>query len=92
MEPFNDHAESTPTQFRQRRKQVSDQTVVGNLEDGSIFVLVDGHNDLTVLHAGQMLNRSGDTHSNVQIRATILPSVMHVVWHEACVHAARMRQ
>ena len=60
-------------QLWQSRKQVGDQTVVGNLEDGSILVLVDGHNDLTVLHTGQVLDRPEMPTAMYKSGATILP-------------------
>jgi hypothetical protein len=37
-------------------KEIGDQAVVGDLEDGCLGVLVDGNNGLGVLHTGQMLD------------------------------------
>src|SRR5919107_1567830 len=37
---------------------VADEPIIGHLEDGRVLVLVDGHDDLGVLHAGEMLNSS----------------------------------
>ncbi len=34
-------------------EEIADQAVVGDLEDRRLLVLVDGHDDLAVLHAGQ---------------------------------------
>src|SRR6516165_8446600 len=45
-------------QFRQRLVEIGDQSIVGDLEDRRLFVLVDGHDDLRVLHAGEMLDRA----------------------------------
>ncbi len=43
-------------------EEVFDQSEVSDCEDRSLFVFVDGHNGLAVLHAGQVLNGTGDTH------------------------------
>src|SRR6266540_6543678 len=40
--------------FRERLEQIGDQTVVGDLEDRRFLVLVDGDDDLGILHAGEM--------------------------------------
>src|SRR3954468_7337153 len=47
-------------QFRQRLIKVGDQPVVGDLENRRLLVLVDRHDHLGVLHAGEMLNRARD--------------------------------
>ena len=52
-------------QLRHGVEQVSNQTVVCNLEDWCFFILVDRHDDLGVLHTGKMLDRTGNTRSNV---------------------------
>src|SRR5258706_7210080 len=38
--------------FRQCLEQVGDQTIVGDLENRRLFVLVDRGDDLRILHAG----------------------------------------
>src|SRR5690348_3238191 len=43
-------------QFRQRLEQIGDQPVVGDLKNRRLLVLVDGNDDLRVLHTGEMLN------------------------------------
>ena len=63
-------------QLRYRFEQVSDQAVVRHLEDGGFFVLVDRNDDLGVFHAGQMLDGTGDAHSNVQVRRNDLTGLM----------------
>ena len=40
--------------------EVGDEAVVGDLEDRRLLVLVDGDDDLRVLHPGQMLDRARD--------------------------------
>src|ERR1700693_1028019 len=42
--------------LRQCLEQIRHQAVIGHLEDRRLLVLVDRHNDLGVLHAGEMLN------------------------------------
>ena len=44
-----------------------DQAVVGDLEDRRFLVLVDGDDDLGVLHAGEMLDRAGDADGDVEL-------------------------
>src|SRR5579863_7233692 len=41
----------------ERRVEVGDEAVVGDLENRRLLVLVDGDDDLRILHAGQMLDR-----------------------------------
>ena len=48
-------------------EEVGDQPVVGHLEDGGLGVFVDGHDHLRVLHTGQMLDSTRDTHGDVQV-------------------------
>src|SRR5882757_4377346 len=55
-------------QFRQRLVEIGDQAVVGHLEDRRLLVLVDGHDNFRILHAGEMLDRSRDADRNVQLR------------------------
>src|SRR5271169_5640743 len=44
----------------QHLEEIADQAIVGDLEDRRFFVLVDGDDDLRVLHAGEMLDRTRD--------------------------------
>ena len=56
-----DHCPRFPSSFgklRQRLIEVGDQAVVGDLEDRRLLVLVDRHDHLGVLHAGEMLDRA----------------------------------
>src|SRR5438094_550826 len=55
-------------QFRKRLVQIGDEPNVGHLEDGRLFVLVDGHNDLRILHTGEMLDRAGNPDCDVKLR------------------------
>src|SRR5207244_9156012 len=55
-------------QFRKRLIQIGDEPNVGHLKDGRLFVLVDGHNDLRILHTGEMLDRAGNPDRDVKLR------------------------
>src|SRR5271167_1581457 len=52
----------------QRRVKIGDQAVVGDLEDRRLLVLVDGDDDLGVLHAGQMLDRPRYADRDIELR------------------------
>src|ERR1039458_1655019 len=54
-------------QFRQELQDVSDDSNVGHLKDGSFGVLVDGDDEGTALKAGQMLERTTDTTCHVNL-------------------------
>ena len=47
-------------------EEVRDEAEVGDLEDGRLRVLVDGDDELRVLHAGQMLDGARDPDGHVQ--------------------------
>jgi hypothetical protein len=48
-------------------RDVADDAIVGDLEDGSFGVAVDGHDDLALVHAGEMLDGSGDADGDVEL-------------------------
>src|SRR2546427_10807775 len=54
-------------QFRQRLVQIRDKPVIGDLEDRRLFILVDRHDHLRILHAREMLDRAGNPDGNVQL-------------------------
>src|ERR1700681_2360295 len=54
-------------QFRQRLVKGGDQPVVGDLEDRRLFVLVDGHDDFRILHAGEVLDRARNADRDVKL-------------------------
>src|SRR6478609_3898495 len=54
-------------QFRHRLEQIGDQAVVGDLENRRLGVLVDGDDDLAVLHAGQMLDGTRNADREIQL-------------------------
>src|SRR5919201_379763 len=55
-------------ELRQDLEEVADKTIVGDLEDRRLLVLVDGDDHLGVLHAGQMLDRAGDADRDIKFR------------------------
>src|SRR6476619_5030310 len=48
--------------------RVAHQTKIGNVEDGRVWVAIDGHNCAGVFHARQMLYGAGDTYCDVEFR------------------------
>src|ERR1700690_3852911 len=65
--------------FRQRRIKIRDQAVIGDLEDWRLLVLVDGDDDLRILHAGEMLDRAGDADRDVKLRCNNLAGLADLV-------------
>src|SRR6185437_3588 len=61
--------------LRQRGIEVRHQAVIGDLEDRRLLVLIDSNNHLGVFHPGQMLNRSGNTDSDIEFRRHHLPGL-----------------
>src|SRR5262245_43290321 len=55
-------------QLRQGLEQVGDQPVIRDLEDRGFLVLVDGDDDLGILHAGQVLDGARDADRDVELR------------------------
>jgi len=66
-------------QFRNSSLVVGDQAVVGHLEDRRIAVLVDGDDDLGVLHAGQVLDGAGNADGDVEFRSHDLAGLTHLI-------------
>src|SRR5262245_200752 len=66
-------------------EEIAHDAVVGNLEDRGFLVLVDGDDGLAVLHAGEMLDRTGDADGDVEVGRHHLASLtdLVVVRHEA---------
>jgi hypothetical protein len=73
--------------------QVGHEAVVGHLEDGGLGVLVDGDDDLAVLHPCEVLNGAGDAHGDIQPRRDHLARLPHlqVVRHIPRVHRGAAR-
>ena len=66
-------------------EQIADQAVIGDLEDRRLLVLVDGDDDLRILHAGEMLDRARDADRDVELGRDDLAGLadLVVVGHEA---------
>eukprot|EP01022_Parablepharisma_sp_SALTPOND_P004193 TRINITY_DN118_c0_g1_i10.p1 TRINITY_DN118_c0_g1~~TRINITY_DN118_c0_g1_i10.p1 ORF type:complete len:1227 (-),score=392.65 TRINITY_DN118_c0_g1_i10:741-4421(-) len=75
-------------QLRHDLEEIADDAVVSHREDGRFFILVDGHDDLGVLHAGQVLDRAGDTDGDIQLGGDDLAGLANlpVVGHIARIH------
>src|SRR5664280_3699687 len=54
-------------QLRQELQDVSDDSNVGHLKDGSFGVLVNGDDEGTALKAGQMLERTADATCHINL-------------------------
>jgi hypothetical protein len=66
-------------QFRHDLEEVADEAVVGDLEDRGFFVLVDGDDDLRVLHAGEVLDGARDADGDVEFRGDDLAGLADLV-------------
>src|SRR6185295_4636512 len=55
-------------QLGKRLVEIGDQAIVGDLEDRRLLVLVDRHDHLGILHAGEMLDRARDADRDVELR------------------------
>ena len=53
--------------FRNSLEEIGDESVISDLENWRLRVLVDGHDRLRVLHSGQVLDGARDGDGNVQI-------------------------
>src|SRR5262245_49968519 len=60
-------------QFGQRLVEIGDQTVVGDLENRRLLVLVDGNYHLGVLHASEVLDRARDADCDIKLGRHHLP-------------------
>src|SRR6478735_11881603 len=58
--------------LRQHGEEVSDDAEVDELEDRGLVVLVDRDDRLGRLHAGAVLDRTGDAARDVELRAHLL--------------------
>src|SRR5690606_8585731 len=67
-------------ELRDDLEQITDQTVVGDLEDRRLLVLVDRDDDLAVLHPGEVLDGAGDADCDVQVRRDDLAGLPDLVF------------
>src|SRR3954471_23494527 len=59
-------------QLGHRLIEIGDQTIVRDLEDRRVLVLVDRDDHLGILHAGEMLDRAGDADRDIEFRRHLL--------------------
>ena len=58
--------------FRQGRnnlEQITNNAIIGNIENRRVRILVYGNNDLGCFHAGQMLYLSGNSAGDIEVGA-----------------------
>ena len=58
--------------------QITNDTIVGDIEDRCILILVDGNDDIGLFHAGNMLDRTGNTDCEVNMRTDSLTSLANL--------------
>src|SRR5690606_26109002 len=66
-EPWRRGDSKRRLELRQQREQVAHQADVGDLVDRRVRILVERHERAGVLDAGQVLDRAGDAHRQVQL-------------------------
>ena len=73
---------------------VAYDTHVGDVEDRSEFILVHGDDEVRLLHTGQVLDRTRDTHGEVEIRTNRFTGLsdLSLVCENTCIdHRTRSR-
>src|SRR6516164_4543300 len=66
------------SELRQRLVEIGHEAVIGNLKDRCVRVLVDGHDNLGILHAGKMLDRARYADRNVEFGRDDLAGLAHL--------------
>src|SRR6478736_3671483 len=66
-------------QLRNDLEQISDDAVVGHLENRRFLVLVDRHDRLAVLHSGEMLDGAGNADGDVEVGGDHLAGLSDLV-------------
>ena len=61
------------SQLRHNFKQITNQAIICYIENRRVSIFVDGNNYFTVLHTGNVLDSTGNTDSEVQLRRNHLP-------------------
>src|SRR6185369_16691280 len=69
------------SQRRNNVEEIAHDSIIRDVEDRHLAVLVDGDNRLRVLHPDDMLNRSRDTNGQVQFRRDCLPRAADLPIH-----------
>src|SRR5690349_19537044 len=55
-------------QHRDGFEEVTDDAVIGDVEDRRFGIFIDGHDRARVLHSDQVLDRAGDSEGHVKFR------------------------
>src|SRR5262245_48779426 len=66
------------SELRQRLVEIGHEAVIGNLKDRCVRVLVDGHDNLGILHAGKMLDRARYADRDVELGRDDLAGLTHL--------------
>src|SRR5215472_534032 len=64
--------------LRQRLEQIGNEAVIRDLKDRRLLVLVDGDDHLGVLHAGEMLDGTGDADRDIELGRHDLAGLAHL--------------
>jgi hypothetical protein len=82
------NASELRSHLRHQREQTADDAVIGHADDRRSLVLVNRHDHLRVLHAGQVLDRVRDADCDVELRGDDLAGLAQlvVVRPEARIH------
>src|SRR5215470_17237372 len=77
-----------PFDLRNDLEQVADETVIRDFKNRRLAVLIDGDDGARVLDAGEVLDRPGDSHRDVQLRCNDLAGLadLHLIRRIACIH------
>src|SRR5258708_6372960 len=79
-------------ELRQDLEQIANETVIGDLEDRRLLILVDRDDDLGILHPGEMLDGARDADRDIELGRDDLAGLadLEVVRHKAAI-ARRQR-
>ena len=66
-------------QFRNGIEQIGHKAEIRNLENRRFLILVDGDDDLAVLHTGKMLDGTRDADSDIQVGGDDLAGLANLV-------------
>src|SRR5437773_1261039 len=62
-------------------ENIADDAIVGNFEDGSVRIFVDGDDSAGALHADDVLNRPADAESKIELRGDGLAGAADLALH-----------
>src|SRR5450830_101668 len=69
-------------------KQIANDAIVSHRENRCFWIFIDGNDCFGIFHTGQMLNRTGDTDSDIQLRRHNLTCLTNlpVIWYKTGVN------